>query len=336
MVPVQRIERALSKYQGDLLSLPNVVGVGKGFKSVRGEITKKPAVVVLVKEKLPAARLQRGARVPRVLDEAETDVLEVGELRLLGRTDYLRPAQPGMSIGHYKITAGTFGAVVQDRQTGEPLILSNNHILANISNGRDGRASIGDPILQPGPYDGGSKDQLIGYLERFIPINPTVQEATCSKALRLQEILNRLVHLVRPNYQVRMQKITAAGNVVDCAIARPVSKDAIRPEIMELGAVKGVREPELGMAIVKSGRSSGITRSTIKVLQATVKVVLEEGLSGMFSDQFVTGPIAQPGDSGSLILDQENYAVGLLFAGSDQTSVGNRIQNVLERLQVEF
>ncbi|MDN5344119.1 MAG: hypothetical protein PWQ18_230 [Clostridia bacterium] len=336
MAPMQRVERALSRYVQDILSLPNVVGVGKGFKSVRGEATRKPAVVVLVKEKLPAAKLQRGARIPQVLDEADTDVLEVGELRLLGRTDYQRPARPGMSIGHYKITAGTFGAVVKDRRTGEPLILSNNHILANISNGRDGRARIGDPILQPGPYDGGSKDQVIGYLERFIPINPVVQEVTCSKALRLQEVFNRLVHLVRPNYQVRMQKVTAGANIVDCAVARPVNREAIRSDILELGPVKGVREPELNMAIVKSGRSSGITRSTIKVLQATVKVILEEGLTGMFSDQFVTGPIAQPGDSGSLILDKENYAVGLLFAGSDQTSIGNRIQNVLGQLEVEF
>ncbi|BCV20124.1 hypothetical protein [Moorella sp. Hama-1] len=333
---MQRVEKALSRHQLDLMSLPNVVGVGKGYKSVRGEVTPKPALVVLVEKKLPASRLERGARVPQVLDEAETDVLEVGELRLLGRTDYRRPAQPGMSIGHYKITAGTFGAVVKDRKTGEPLILSNNHVMANISNGSDGRAKIGDPILQPGPYDGGTSEQVIGYLERFIPINPVVQEVTCTRALRVEKILNRLVHLVRPYYQVRMQKITAAANIVDCAVARPVKKDAIRPEILDLGPVQGVREPQLGMEIVKSGRSSGITRSTIRVLQATVKVVLEEGLTGLFSDQFVTGPIAQPGDSGSLILDKENYAVGLLFAGSDQTTVGNYIQNVLDRLEVEF
>ncbi|MGI6286422.1 hypothetical protein SEF58_11515 [Neomoorella humiferrea] len=333
---MQRVERALQRYCNDLLNLPNVVGAGKGFKSVRGELTSKPALIVLVKEKLPPAKLERGHRIPRVLDEADTDVLEVGELRLLGRTDYQRPAQPGMSIGHYKITAGTFGAVVKDRRTGEPLILSNNHVLANITNGRDGRASIGDPILQPGPYDGGSREQIIGYLERFVPINPMVQEVTCSRALRFQAVLNRLVRLVRPYYQVRLNKMTAAANIVDCAVARPISKDAIRHEILELGPVKGVREPELGMEVAKSGRSSGVTRSTIKVLQATVKVVLEEGVTGMFSDQFVTGPLAQPGDSGSLILDKENYAVGLLFAGSDQTTVGNRIQNVLEALDVEL
>lgn len=333
---MQRVEKALSRHQLELLSLPNVVGVGKGFKSVRGEVTQKPALIIMVEKKLPASRLERGARVPQVLDEAETDVLEVGELRLLARTDYRRPAQPGMSIGHYKITAGTFGAVVKDRKTGEPLILSNNHVLANITNGSDGRASVGDPILQPGPYDGGTGEQVIGYLERFVPINPVVQEVTCSKALRFERALNRLVQLVRPYYQVRMQKITAAANIVDCAVARPVKKDAITSEILELGPVRGVREPQLGMEIVKSGRSSGVTRSTIKVLQATVKVVLEEGLTGLFSEQFVTGPIAQPGDSGSLILDKENYAVGLLFAGSDQTTIGNYIQNVLDELDVEF
>ncbi|MDK2820487.1 MAG: hypothetical protein PWP31_452 [Clostridia bacterium] len=333
---MHRVEKALSRHKHNILCLPNVIGVGKGFKDVRGKTTDKPALIVFVKEKLPVSKLQREAKVPQVLDGAETDVIEVGELRLLGRTDYLRPAPPGVSIGHYKITAGTFGAVVKDKRTGEPLILSNNHVLANISNGKDGRAKIGDPILQPGPYDGGTKDRVIGYLERFVPLNPEIEEVTCSKALQVQRFLNNLIRLFRPYYQVNMKKLSLETNIVDCAVARPVSKDAISPEILELGAVKGVRQPEVGMEIVKSGRSSGITRSEIKAVDATVKVILEEGLTGVFSDQFVTGPIAQPGDSGSLIMDNENYAVGLLFAGSDQTSIGNNIYNVMEKLEVEF
>ena len=32
------------------------------------------------------------------------------------------------------------------------------------------RASIGDPIYQPGVYDGGGMEQVIAYLERFVPI----------------------------------------------------------------------------------------------------------------------------------------------------------------------
>ncbi|MGI9953350.1 hypothetical protein V3F56_13390 [Moorellaceae bacterium AZ2] len=334
---MEQVKKVLGRYGSELLELPRVVGVGMGYKAVRGEVTKKPALVVLVSEKLPVTQLKKDERIPRTLGKAETDVLEVGELRLLtSRTEYKRPAQPGMSIGHFKITAGTFGAVVKDRQTKEPLILSNNHVLANISNGHDGRASPGDPILQPGPYDGGNKEQVIGYLERFVPLYPEVEEVTCSKALQAERLVNSLLRLVRPDYRFQLQKLAQTSNVVDAAVARPVGPQAVAEDILDLGKVRGVREPQIGMEVVKSGRSSGITRSRIKVLQATVKVILEEGLKGVFVDQFITGPMAQPGDSGSLILDQENYAVGLLFAGSDKSTVGNRITNVLDRLQVEF
>ena len=69
----------------------------------------------------------------------------------------LRPAQGGFSVGHYQITAGTLGTCCYDLSPfpGIPsryYILSNNHVLANANNAR-----VGDPILQPGPYDGGSR-----------------------------------------------------------------------------------------------------------------------------------------------------------------------------------
>ncbi len=52
----------------------------------------------------------------------------------------------GSSIGHYKVTAGTLGGFVRDREG--VYILSNNHVLAN-SNKAEGP----DPILLPGPAD---------------------------------------------------------------------------------------------------------------------------------------------------------------------------------------
>ncbi|MDT7864854.1 MAG: hypothetical protein RQ922_03120 [Thermoproteota archaeon] len=68
---------------------------------------------------------------------------------------YIRPYPPrpvphGYRIGHISITAGALGCLVRDRVTKEILILSNNHVMANFNN-----ASIGEPIVQPGPYDGG-------------------------------------------------------------------------------------------------------------------------------------------------------------------------------------
>ncbi len=57
------------------------------------------------------------------------------------------PIQPGLSIGHPTITAGTLGAIVYDARDGSACMLSNWHVLQ----GHDGKP--GDPVVQPGSYD---------------------------------------------------------------------------------------------------------------------------------------------------------------------------------------
>jgi V8-like Glu-specific endopeptidase len=44
--------------------------------------------------------------------------------------------------------------------------------------------------------------------------------------------------------------------------------------------------------------------------------------------------MSQGGDSGSAVLDEKNQLVGLLFAGSDTTTIINRIENVFSALGV--
>ena len=63
-----------------------------------------------------------------------------------------RPLRIGVSVGHFTITAGTLGSFAVYRKTGEVVILSNNHVLAN-----ENRARAGDAVLQPGKYDGGRR-----------------------------------------------------------------------------------------------------------------------------------------------------------------------------------
>ncbi|NLM97856.1 MAG: hypothetical protein GX175_09675, partial [Halanaerobiaceae bacterium] len=137
----------LKKYTYNLLSLNHVVGVGYGKKIKGNKKTDEDSIIVLVDKKLPISELEEKDIVPEKLEHLKTDVQEVGKLELLKtplpRKQRYRPAPGGVSIGHYKITAGTLGAIVKDNKTGEPMILSNNHVLANISNGNDGRASIG-------------------------------------------------------------------------------------------------------------------------------------------------------------------------------------------------
>lgn len=328
--------KVLKRNSVQLLDLPNVVGVGKGWKMTRGETTQDLSVVVLVSKKLPRKDLARSEMIPEKLGTVSTDVIEVGDIRFLSRTDFIRPAPPGVSIGHYQTSAGTFGAVVRDRRTKELLILSNNHVLANSTDGRDGRAKIGDPIYQPGPHDGGTKEHIIGYLHRFIPLSREYGTSGCSQAASVEKLANKCLQKVRPQYRVVLQRHSSQGNLVDAALARPIDPQAITPEIMDIGPVKGTREAQVGMKLIKSGRSSGLNSAEVKVVSTVMRVALSSRESVMFEDQIVTGPMAAPGDSGSLVLDSDGYAVGLLFAGSDKASVVNRIQNVSDLLEIDL
>jgi len=336
---MEKIHSTLRRHKRRLLSMKNVVGVGIGYKESAAVSTGAPklGVVVLVRHKQPENELEAHNIVPKELDGIVTDVIEVGDLKLLGRTERGIPAQPGVSIGHYKITAGTFGAVVKDRKTGEPLILSNNHVLANSTNGKDNRAKLGDPILLPGPHDGGVLDKdMIGKLYKFVPVQKIYSRAACPKAAAAEFWANALCRVMAPGYVVKVLRQSGSPNTIDAAVAKPLKGKKLNPRIMELGEVKGVTEAQVGMPVVKSGRTTGVTKGTVQAVNVTVQVEMGDGEEAEFHDQIIATPMSQGGDSGALVLDSQNRAVGLLFAGSDKTSVFNRIQNVMKGLDITF
>lgn len=241
-----------------------------------------------------------------------------------------------MSIGHYKITAGTLGCAVKDPATGERFILSNNHVLANSSSGEDGRASAGDPVLQPGPYDGGRPDlDTIALLARFVPLRPTLQPPKCAAARHWESLANKILKVMRPAYCLLLRKSNEEGNLVDAALAGPLGETDLAPEIMELGRISGTAEAYPGDEVVFSGRTSGVVRGSVIARDVSLFVTMEPGKELYFVDQLITSAVSRPGDSGSLLLDGKNRAVGLLFAGSQTVSVCNRIQNVCTLLGVE-
>jgi len=67
----------------------------------------------------------------------------------------------------------------------------------------------------------------------------------------------------------------------------------------------------------------------------TVNVNMGEGRSALFEDQFATGPMSEPGDSGSVILTEDNWCVRLLFAGSNLITMANRYSNVKAKLNLD-
>ena len=52
------------------------------------------------------------------------------------------------------------------------------------------------------------------------------------------------------------------------------------------------------------------------------------------ADNLVGSAMSQGGDSGSAVLDEQNRLTGLLFAGSEQSTIINRIENVFDALDL--
>ncbi len=281
----------------------NIVGVGIGEKIAAESDTGEPCVTVYVIAKAPKKDVESEALVPTSVGGVATDVVSVGELVAQPFRGRYRPAPGGVSVGHYKITAGTLGCMV--RRGTKRFILSNNHVLAN-----QNAAKIGDPILQPGPYDGGKvpKD-TIAKLAQFIPIK---------------------FGGVTPNY-------------VDCAIAAPLASGLVTPKNIWYGTVSAaIVAPQMNLMVKKAGRTTQRTRGRIAGINATVKV--NYGTSGvaLFKNQIIivslsSAPFSQGGDSGSLIVTNDgNRPVGLLFAGSASHTIANPIRPVLAALSVQI
>lgn len=279
---------------------PNVVGVGIGRRTVRGTATQELALKVYVRQKLHPLLVKDGQVIPDEVEGVPTDVEEAGEFSIWRPIPPIyqrrvRPAMGGLSIGHYAISAGTFACLVKD--AGETFILSNNHVLAN-----ENRGVEGDPIIQPGRYDGGKTDRdVIGRLDTFVAVDP---EKT---------------------------------NIVDSALAAPFDARDITPDILGIGRLRGTKEADLEEKVMKSGRTTRKTNGTVVDVSATLRVGYATG-SYLFTDQVIIkgerGAFSAGGDSGSTIVAYDGKAVGLLFAGSPFFTIANKMTNVEKALDV--
>lgn len=325
---VIQIRRALLAARDQLLARPNVVATGVGYKVSNGVRTGEIGIVCSVTHKVPLSELRAHELVPKSVDGIPTDVVATGAFKTLAeRAERYRPAPGGSSIGHRDISAGTLGCIVY--RDGEPYILSNNHVLAN-----ENRAAIGDPILQPGPYDGGRlPEDAIAVLADFIAVRMAEEESGCIFARGSVAMLNWLAGVVGSHARLRAVSTERTDNLVDCALAKPLDPSYVSGEILDLGSIKGVGRAELGDVVIKSGRTTGLTRGEITQVDVTADVAFGSTVA-RFTDQLMAGPMSQGGDSGSAVLDDQNAIVGLLFAGSESSTLINRIDNVFSALNV--
>ena len=287
-----------------LLNTQNVTGVAVGHKLKDGKETGDVSLTVFVESKIDKNLLSDEEKIPAKVGKFKTDVVESGSIYAgsdITLRKRVRPAQGGYSVGHFAITAGTIATCVKDINpplgiTSRYYILSNNHVLANSN-----AANINDPILQPGPIDGGlNPADIIARLSRFVPLN-----------------------------------FAGGNNLVDCAIAEG-DLDDLNREVYWIGHVNGTTNPVVGMQLQKTGRTTGHTTQTITAVNGTVNVNYGGGRIARFVNQIITPVMGQGGDSGSLMVDMQNRAVGLLFAGSATLTIACPIAPVMSGLGIKF
>lgn len=325
---VRAVMTVQERYTADIMANDNVVGTATGLME-----DGRLAVLVFLKEERPASQVfGKGVAVegiPEVLENVPV-VLEVtGEFKALkgppgggggggGGVSHTAKQTPPIQLGtsggwRYDLAngyccGGTLGSLVL--KGGTQYVLSNYHVLeADIVSGGNVRvAQAGDPVIQPG----------------LIDVNCSANNAQNVATLSGIKSL--------------------PGSNVDAAIAAVVP-GMVRTDgaILEVGTISSSTvNASLSQAVKKSGRTTGLTRSSVAGLNATVSVTYSNECAGgtAFTKTF-TGQIVinnrgskflNSGDSGSLMVEDLSTnprAVGLLFAGSSQYAIANPIGQVL-------
>ena len=299
------------RHTPQLMQLPDVVGTATGLDAVGAVVIK-----VYTEREVGASRLPAALDgVPVVQEVTGRIVAMKGPGGGVSHTAIQTPPiQLGTSGGWRFDLAngfccgGTLGSLVQ--VGGTQYILSNYHVFrSDIVNGGNGRvATNGDPIIQPGLIDVGC---VAGNAQNV---------ATLAGSASLP------------------------GSNVDAAIAQVIA-GMVRTDgaILEIGTLSSQTAAAfIGQDVKKSGRTTGLSRSTVDGLNATVSVAYDNECAGgaaftkTFNSQIIIrnrgSRFLAGGDSGSLMVEDVTTnprAVGLLFAGSSSIAVANPIGQVL-------
>ena len=80
-ITFERVKEIKKIHEVELMSKPNVVGVGIGFRQEGGMRTDKLALVIMVERKLPASQLAPRDLIPAEIEGVPIDVQEVGTIQ---------------------------------------------------------------------------------------------------------------------------------------------------------------------------------------------------------------------------------------------------------------
>jgi hypothetical protein len=219
------------------------------------------------------------------------------------------------SGGTITCCGGTLGSLVT--RNGIQFILSNNHVLERSDTG-----IAGESIIQPGLVDTGN-----------CTVGTAATVATLSEFYNLET--GALPKIDAALAQVVANKVNASGNI----LLLGATVDANNVPVPGAPHAGPLVTATLNHPVAKSGRTTGLTCSTIMAIAVDVTAVQYQRMCGTgatfnvnYTNQISVagGDFSAEGDSGSLIVTQDTAdPVALLFAGSDTDTVGNPVADVL-------
>ncbi|MBN1503922.1 MAG: hypothetical protein JW952_02540 [Candidatus Eisenbacteria bacterium] len=309
---IQSVMAVQDRYTTTLMADPEIIGTATTVAE-----DGRPAVMVLALTDKAAKAVPRELAGFPVVVHITDRIVALKTTAVSHKAKQTPPIKLGTSGGwRYDLAngyccGGTLGSLIQVGS--QKRILSNYHVLeADIVSGGNGIvAKTGDPVIQPGLID-----------------------VSCN-ANNAQNVASLVVTKSLPNSNVDCSSATVISGMV--------SEDG---SILEVGTISSQTvAASVGQAVKKSGRTTGLTRSTVSGLNATVSVAYEDECAGdaaftkTFTGQIIIKNRASKflagGDSGSLMLEDVSTnprAVGLLFAGSTSLAVANPINEVLSFL----
>jgi hypothetical protein len=203
--------------------------------------------------------------------------------------------------------SGTLGALVS--RGGSQFILSNNHVLA-----RSNQATPGEAISQPGLVDNNCHPgNTVAHLTQFAPLTTSNVDAAVAAVVPLA--------------------VDSSGSILDFGSSNSQPAPPANTPVA----------PAISMPVAKSGRSTGLTCSSIGTVNATVTIDYQTSCNSgttfavtFKNDQIIvnSGTFSATGDSGSLIVNSQTaQPVALLYGGNTTNTVGNPIGDVLTALK---
>jgi hypothetical protein len=303
--------------------LPNVTGVGFGYKESGGRLTATAAWRVYVRQKVARRKLACDAVAPASIQGLPTDVVPAYTgAPTTGGFAMEEPIGPGAIISNLKglqsegepSGLGSLGfiAAINGIRKREVVLVSNRHVL--LSHG----ARRGDPIYRPVFCSSG--DSYVIRSNQLDPIAEVLDEGA--------EANHSFQYLDEPAREYFVDCATArliAGSRWNNTIARRVGR--VHPLDVIGGRLARVR---------KVGGTSGAVHGRVVDALAPVESggVRHQGNLVIRSSGSVS---IQPGDSGALLVNDRDEAIGILWGRNDRNpaiAYACHIHPVLDRLGV--